>query len=228
MAQIGTLNGGAGISTTIAGQSKCDELLVIGDFDTANPLQEISIEVGGTTFINIRSANLISAFMKYLNENVQGAGVGLSIKAATGKVKASTTYRFVNAGATTPNIYAFSTNSEGIPIEAASQTINPQSSETFDGFTALFLETPANISDVTISFRNGHQETVTPVELGALFGLENQCESNGYLAGVTVIDNKDAVIEKVRVNTNGVGACPVLVMKLPKAAFEEIKKSIRG
>ena len=220
MAQIGQLTGGAGVVTTISGQSQAEELILIGDVDTANPLQGLSVEIDGTTFINIQSAALITAYMKWMME-IAGAVVGLLIKVATGKIIGkNTTYRFTNAGATTPNVYGYSVEGNGVPIVASTMSINANSYADYEKFSALFLETPANVDNCEIIFKDGTKSTMTTVEVASYFALRNQSEANGLLGSVVVIDNTDQSIQTVRVNTNAVGACTVLRAKLPDEAYK--------
>ena len=224
MAQIGTLVTGAGVTTVIPGQSQAEEFILIGDVDTANPLQALQVEIDGTPFITINSALLLTAFMKWMVE-VSGTVIGLMIKIATGLIKRNTTYRLTNAGATTPGIFAFSTNRSGVPYLSSSKQINPSAYEDFDKFSALFITAPANIQSCEILFADGHRSTLTGVELDALFTFENQAEANGQLGGVTVIDNRDGSIKQVRLYCVTT-ALTVLVAKLPNEAFQQLKQLV--
>jgi hypothetical protein len=195
----------------------------IGDTDTANPLQGLSIEVGGKTFINIaNAATLITAFMKWQME-LCASTVGLLLKIATGVINKPTTYRFTNAGATTPDVFAFSEEKNGVPFIGQTSSINANSSQDFTKFSALFLQTPANVDSVDITFQDDHSQTFLPAEIDALFALYNQAEADGRLGGVTVLDNTRQSIKSARVNTNATGACVVLVAKLPDAAFRILR-----
>lgn len=223
MSQISTLLTGSGIQTVIAGQSQCEQYLLIGDVDTANPIQGIQVEVDGVTFININAAQtLITAFAKWQSESV-GASIGGLIKLATGVIRKNTTIRLTNAGATTPAIFAFSEADNGVPIMASTKTINPTSYDDFERFSAIFLQTPANVASLEIVFSDGRKSTMSVVEADALFNLYNQTEADGRLGGVAVIDNTNQSIQTVRVNTNGTaGGCTVLMAKLPDSAFKAL------
>lgn len=224
MGQISTLLGGAGVTTVIAGQSQGEEFLLIGDVDTANPLQALQVEIDGTPFITINNALLLTAFMKWMMETINTtAVVGLLIKVATGLIKRNTTYRLTNAGATTPAIFAYSTNRSGVPYLSSSKQINPSAYEDFDKFSALFITAPANIQSAEVLFADGHRSTLAGVELDSLFAFENQTEANGQLGGVTVIDNRDQSIQQVRIYCVTV-ALTVLVAKLPNDAFKQLKQ----
>lgn len=223
MSQITTLLTGAGVTTVVSGQTQCEQYILIGDVDNSNPLQGIAVEIDGTSFINIANAqNLITAFMKWQMETT-GAVIGLLLKIATGVIKKNTTYRFTNAAATTPAIFAYSEERDGVPLMASTKSINASSYEDFENFSALFLQTPANVGTLEVVFRDGHKATMSIAEADSLFSLYNQSETDGRLGGVTVIDNTKGNIRQVRVNTNNVGACVVLIAKLPDTAFQILK-----
>lgn len=238
MSQIGTLGAGAGIPTNIVGQSKCDMFLLIGDVDTANPLQGLTVEIEGVAFFTVaNAATLLTAFAKWQQE-LTGSTVGVLFKIATGAIYKNTTYRLTNAGATTPNIYAFSEAPDGAPFYVSTITINALSSQVFERFSALFLQTPANVQSVELEFytedfvagverTETYRETVTIQEVDAYFSLFNQAETDGRLGGVSVIDNSNKNIRSVKINTNNVGALTVLQAKLPDAAFQELTNSGR-
>jgi len=218
---IGTLITGAGVQTTFAGQAQCDSYIVIGDVDTANALQGISVEVDGTPFINIaNSAPLVGAWMKWQQE-VTGTIIGLMFKVSTGAIRRNTTYRFTNNGATTPAVRVYSDAPNGIPFLATTKQVNINSYEDFNKFSALFLTLPASVSSLEIVFASGHKATMTIEEANAYFSLKNQSEADGLLNAVSVIDNSDQAITSVRVFAGGT-AVTVLIVKLPDAAFQAL------
>jgi len=222
MSQIGTLVTGAGVTTVISGQSQCEEIIVLGSVSTANPLQGIQVEVDGQPFININNQPaLLAAWSKWMSQFVSTL-VGVVIKVATGKIPRSTTYRFTNNGATTPIIYAFSDNADGVPFIVATKQINAASYEDFEKFSALFIGTPANLASAEVVFTNGHKTTMTFQELDALFALKNPTEANGELLGVTVIDNRDQSIQSIRMNCSA--ANTILIAKIPDAAYKALTR----
>jgi len=227
MAQIGVMVTGAGVPTVIAAQSQCEGYLLIGDVGTVPPLQGLSVEVDGIPFIQINDADLIEAFAQWQQEgDLANANLGYMLKIATGKIKKNTTLRLVNNGVTTPNIYAFSDNEGGVPMQATTKTINANSYEVFDKFSALLVKGHANIASIEVVWGDGSKATVTVVELAALFNLMNNSETDGFLAGGVVlpIDNTGAGIRSLQINTNSGGTVTVLVVKLPQAAFETLKQ----
>ena len=227
MSNLVTLITGAGIQTTVAGQSQMDEYIVIGDVDTAPALQGLTIEVDGTPFINIQNnPALVGAFQKWQQE-VTGTVIGNMFKVGTGAIRRNTTYRFTNNGATTPIIKVFSDSKNGIPFVATTKQINVTSYEDFSKFSALFLSLPANVSSVEIVFADGHKATMTIEEVDGLFSLNSQSEADGRLNAVSVIDNRDQIIQTVRIFA-GATAVTVLIAKVPNAAFKAVQAEAEG
>lgn len=227
MAQIGTLVTGAGIPTIITGQAQCESIITIGTIATAFPLQGLQVEIDGVPFINISNQPaLITAFAKWTNQaNASGAIVGVCMKVATGRIFRPTTYRFFNNGVTTPNIFATSDNSNGIPFLVGSKQINASSYEDFQKFSALFIGTPANIASAEITFANNTKSTLAPAEIDALFGIQFPNEA-GELGGISVIENRNQSISNVRLNCSA--ANTILVVKLPDAAFQLLQQAIQN
>lgn len=224
---LGPLITGAGVATTFPGQAQMDEYVVIGDVDTAPPLQGIQVEVDGTPFINIvNNAALVGAFQKWQQE-MTGATVGLQFKVGTGSIARNTTYRFINNGATTPMVKVYSDSKNGVPIVATTKQVNINSYEDFTKFSALFLSLPASVSTVEIVFADGHKATMTIEEVDALFSLNNNSEADGRLNAVSVINNTDQSIQTVRVFAGGT-AVTVLIAKLPNQAFQALQEEAEG
>lgn len=223
---LGALITGAGVQTTFSGQSQCDEFIIIGDVDTANALQGLTVEIDGSPYINIAAGNaaLVGAFMKW-QQQFSATVVGLMFKVATGMIKRNTTYRFINNGATTPNIFVFSDSRDGVPIIATTKTINISSFEDFNKFSALFLTLPANVASVEMNFIDGHKATMTIGEVDGYFALNHPSEADGRLNAVSVIDNTKQNIKSVRIFA-GATAVTVLIAKLPNQAFDEIQAQL--
>jgi hypothetical protein len=214
MAQIGTLASGNGTVTNIAGLSQLDEFILVGDVDTANPLQGLTVEVNGDTLINIQNQSLITGFAKWMMETA-GAVVGLMLKVSTGRIKGSTNLRFVNTGATTPTIFSFSDSDAGTPIFANTETVLAGSYKDFESFTSLIMHSPANVGQCTAFFSNGFSSNMTAAEIAGYFALENQSEVDGYLGGCLVVDNRDGRYKGFRVNAVTANL-NVLVVKIPE------------
>lgn len=223
MGQIGTLITGAGVVTTIAGQSQCEQFILIGTVATANPLQGLVVEVDGVTYINIvNQATLLSAYAKWLNGFVSTLR-GVLFPIATGNIPSkNTTYRLTNNGATVPAIFAFSDNDAGIPFVVSTTQINASSYMDFDKFSALFVGTPASISSAEIVFASGRKSTLTQVEFDAYFAYKApSTEANGQLLGASVIDNTDQTIRSVRLYASA--AVTILIAKIPDVAFAALR-----
>lgn len=220
---LGNLVTGSGVETVLSGLSSAPQSIVIGDVDTANALSGIQIEIDGTPFVNIKgSATLCNAFAKWGNETINGTGVvGLVFHVATGKINRNTTIRLTNSGVTTPAIRVFSDNQSGVPFIAAVKGINANSFEDFSRFSALIIDTPANVNNIEVNFNDGHRETWTVQDADAYFAITNQAEADGRLGGCTIIDNTSQNITSVRVNATT--AISVLIVKLPDAAFKALQ-----
>lgn len=221
MSKIGALTTGAGVETVFSGQSQCEEYILLGDIDTANPLSGISVEIDGTPYINIKNSEpLVGAFFKWMSSTVAGT-IGLLFKVATGKINKNTTYRLTNNGVTTPDVKIFSDSRNGVPYIATTKGINISSFEDFKKFSALMLTLSSSVSSVEIEFTDGHKATLSIEEVDALFALKYPSEANGRLNTCSVIDNRDQSIEAVRVFAGAV-AVTVLIVKIPDAAFKEL------
>jgi len=224
MSRIGTLVTGAGVVTPITGLSYVDPYILLGDVDTASPVNGLQVEIGGETTINIvGSQPLCSAFAKFLNQTCATV-VGMIFKIATGRIYLPSSLRFTNNGATVPDILNFGDSANGKPIRAISQGINALSNQVFDKFTALMITPSANAGNIDFQFKDGTSVTMTIIEVDALFNLKNQTQADGRLdAVVTTIDNTEGNIAWVRVNATT--ALTVLVIKFSDPDFVELKNS---
>jgi hypothetical protein len=230
MSQIGTLAAAPAI-TVIAGQAEFDQYLLIGDVGTPLPLLSLTVEIDGESFININNLpDILTAIAEWQQETIGGATPGFLLKLATGNVKKNTTIRLANSGATTPPIKAWSEagNGNGVPLEMGSKTINATSYETFDKFSALFVE-HVNVANFEIVFSDGTRSTMTLEEVAAMYNMKFQTEANGFLgtSNVVAIDNTDSSIVQVKINTASSGTVATVKVKIPDAAFEVFKKMIR-
>jgi len=230
MSQIGTLLAAPAV-TIIQGQAACDQYLILGSVGSVLPIDSFTVEIDGKPFLLIQNQALINAFAKWQMEvDAIGTTISTMLKISTGQIRKNTTYRFSNVGATTPAIFAFSEAPNGVPLEVASMQINPNSNETFEAFSALFLTPPSNITNMQIEFASGHTDTLTFQEAAGLFALRYSDDNNGLLEGsigpVLCIDNTDQSIVSVRVNT-GAAAVDVLTAKIPDAAFGQFMKAMK-
>ena len=221
---LGALVTGAGVPTVFAGQAQCESFVVIGSVATAFPLQGVQVEINGSPFFNVsNAATLLGAYVKWMSAFVATAPA-IVLKIATGRIPLTTTYRFTNNGATTPNIYVTSDNDFGVPFLVATIQINNSSFQDFEKFSALFISAPANIASAEIVFRNGTKATMSFQELDAYFALQNVTDANGELNACTVLDNRAGVIRSVRLYATG-AALTVLIAKIPDGSFNILKKA---
>lgn len=225
MSKLGTLLTGAGVQTTFAGQSQLDSYIVIGSVSTPTPISGLSIEVDGKSFINLTGVQtLLAAYAKWKMKAVQASAiVGIFLRIATGRIIKNTTYKFTNAGATTPDIYVYSDAEQGIPAEVATATINGNSNQTWTAFSALFIQTPANVLTYEVVFQNGYAVTLTTFEADSYFAQQYDSETSGELGGVSVIDNSDQKYRSIKINTT-VNPLVVMMAKMPDAAWNVLKQ----
>lgn len=222
MSKLTTLLTGAGVSTIVQGQAQLESAIVIGDVDTAMPLQGIKISINGETKLDISGSQpLVSAFAKFMNR-ICGTVIGLIIRVATGRINGNTTYTFTNNGATVPDVYAFSDNSNGVPVIGSTKGINALSNETFTKFSALFITPSANVASLDVIWADGTTQNMSVLEMDAHFSELNDTEANGRLdAVVTTCDNRSQCFQSVKVNATT--AVTVAAIKLPQSYFDSIK-----
>ena len=219
-----TLVTGAAVNTSLNPITQLESNILIGDVDTANPLRGLSVTVNGKNTINIQGSQpLLSVFAKFC-QNVVATVVGLVFKIATGRInREGSSIVFTNDGATVPQIFGYSTESNGEPIEAQTSGIVALDNRTYRDFSGLFITPAANVSNFDIVFADGTSQTMTVVEADALFSQMNQTELNGRLdAVVTGFDNRSGLFKSVRVNATT--AVTVMLIKLPDSYFSSLKK----
>lgn len=203
MSLLTTLVTGAGVNTSITGQATLESHYVIGDIDTANPLQGIKVVAAGETTIDIQgSVPLVSVFMK-LMQTWAGTVIGLVLKIAAGRVNASgSSIIFTNGGATTPNIFSYSMQDGGLSrmIRSFTGSINALSNQTFSSFKYLNVIS-STVASFDVTWRDGTTQNMTALEMDAVFASENVTEANGRLdSTVTTIDNRDGKYRSVKIN----------------------------
>lgn len=212
---IAAITTGAGVVTTTPAQTQFESDLVIGDVDTASPLQSLKVNIDGDTTIDIAGSQpLVSVFTK-LSNLIAGTVIGLVAKLSTGRIICKAAQlTLTNNGATTPSVYWNSQRSNGRPIRARTTTINPNSPGVFMGqdFAYLAVTNPTNISSIDVTFADGIQQPLTVVEADALFSKYNEAEANGRLdAVVTTFDNTRNQLYQVRITTGATGVTCMMV-----------------
>jgi hypothetical protein len=223
MSQASTLITGAGVNTIIGPNSQLESNIVIGDVDTAMPLQGLKVVVDGKTKIDIQGSQpLVSTFAKFA-QLITGTVIGMVLKIATGRIYKTSTVTLTNNGATVPAIFTYSDSSNGVPLEAVTQGINPLSNETFKDFSGLFITPAANVASFDVVFDDGTSQNMSVIEADAMFSQTSQTEVNGRLdALVTGFDNRSRNISAVKVNATT--AVTVMLVKLPQDYFNNTQK----
>jgi len=221
MSQIGIITTGAGVVTTIT-QNFVPQFMLVGAIDINNPLRNITVTVGGKVVQQVAGVAVIGAIMKYMMESLLGVDVkvGLLWKLANSFIGNQTLQlQLTNDGATTPIVYGFSAGkSLPVPVQAGQETIQASTKIEFDNtipdraFTALFFEA-TNFAYAQVEYTDGHDEQLLIGELDALFATENQCDADGKLNAVTVIDNRFGNFKKVTLYSTSGGAFTVTKLK---------------
>lgn len=213
MALIKTLTTGVGVVTTVNVDNGVPQFLQVGNTDTPLPLSKFEVSVSGRSTINISVQALIQAFSQYLMESLAGADVkvGQCLIISNGFLAGKNAQvKLTNAGATTPNIYVNSIKRGDAPVLAGQDVINDLAFENFDDFTALIFD-GTNLDYADILFQDGHKDKFTQPELAGMFARNHQCDADGLLSGMTVIDNKAGNIESAELYANG-GSITVLTI----------------
>lgn len=219
---IAALTTGTGVNSVTPNQSQVESDVVIGDIDTAMPIQGLKVNIDGDTTIDVQGSQPLISVLSKLSQFMTGSGIiGLIIKIATGRLFCNAAQiTFTNAGATTPTVYWYSMRggmmkggANGVPIRARTVSINPSTSQIYNGtdFAYLAVTNPTNITSFDFTFADGStQQNVSVIETDAMFAKSNETEANGRLdALVTCIDNSRRNITTVRIN---VAATAVTVM----------------
>lgn len=196
MSQIGTLIGGAGVVTTINLQY-VPEFIVVGSSFTPTDvdLDAISWNVSGQELVNINGNAALNAFAKFKgNGDLVNQIITQIFQTGFGYLgNQQFQVRFTNAGATTPDIFAFSRRrGNSRVLTAAQQVVLDGANQRYSGFLALMFDA-TNVTRVDMTFKNAatketFTDSLTPAELATLFGLDNISE-DGLLSALTVIDN---------------------------------------
>lgn len=214
MSQIGSLT--ASNPTTFR-LSYVPEFILIDAVDSDLVVDSISVSVQGGNPQNITDQTVIQAMSKYLMAGILGADVkaGQIIKIADGQIDLPTGQQFTvvlgNAGATTPDVYAFSNNIGSRVFEKQQNSINANANSVLAGMDVLFFEN-TNFSKATINYQDGHTESDLGLnEIAALNVLNpntRATDADGKLAGVNVIDFNGLGIASVQLFAGSGGALP--------------------
>jgi hypothetical protein len=211
---IQALTTGVGVNTGTGAQAQCESDILIGDVDTANPLQGLKCVIDSVTTIDIQLAVFVNFFMKFTRRMVGSGVIGLLARVATGRIMKNCVITFTNAGATTPIVYSNSERSNGVPVYAIQDSLNLSSNKNITGFAGLAVTPIANIGSFDVTFSDGTVQSLTVIEADALFSKDNDTQTDGRLdAACTGFDNRDGSIASVKINSNSTGAVQYMVIK---------------
>lgn len=213
MSRIGALTTGAGIES-IFNLSYVPEFILVGTTDTDLPLTRVSVSVAGEDFQNINGQSLAQADSKINMEGILGADVkvGQLYQVADGLLPGQTCQiRLTNAGATAPDIYAFSTSKGTKVLSKGTVTVKNNDHEMFSNFQALVFD-PSNLDYAQVTWADGTNEKMSGPELNAVFSFLNTSDADGDLAGLLVLNNSLGIFLNVDVYADG-GDIAVLVRR---------------
>jgi len=213
---------GAGNVTKLDFPDKTPQFILVEAVDVDLPLTGYKVSVGGESTIAIASSQThLQALSKFLMEPLLGANIriGQIIVLADGAIKGKgCEVDLTNAGATTPDLHAFSMGSGGVPAVVETKTIQDGNDADFSDFDVLIFD-PANLENIQINFFgiNGQKDwsepNLTQVEIDCMFAMEHPADVNGQLAGLSIIDNSDEKIDSVNISAIG-GTIKVLTASL--------------
>lgn len=205
MTKVSKLITGADEVTTIDLQW-VPQFLLVGDVMTDLPLKALSWNIAGDEKVHIGAQALIQAFSKLKMNALLGADVqiGQILQIADGYIPDQQfQLRLTNVGADVPDIFAFSLNFyQGKVMVASPAVINDGASQGFSDFMALQFDA-TNVTRVEITFFDpdtgqSFQDSLTPVELDAMFSTQNQADANGQLSAITTIDGTAIMYDGMR------------------------------
>lgn len=210
MAQIGSL---VASSNQTFNLDFLPSVLVIGNINTDIPISNLSVVTGGEQLISITSAIRIRAFAKLGNGGMLGASVKvpMGIALAAGRVNRQTTINATNGAATTPAVFAASTQKSNVVRRAAETSINASANGSFQNFEAMYFDA-TNVLRAQIQFQDGYGDEFSVPELDALFARSNITDADGKLEGLTCIEGEG--IATVTLYNGSSGQTVVLVSSL--------------
>ncbi|MEQ9219288.1 MAG: hypothetical protein RLO17_14660 [Cyclobacteriaceae bacterium] len=192
---VGVMTTGAGVITPVD-LPYVPSFILVGTTDTDLPVQGITTAVKGVTIQEITDQTVIQAFSKLFMGGMLGADVKVAQiwKVSGGQIDLRDGQKFrinlENAGATTPNIYAYSpkTGKEGELISIGQDSINARGNALISGVTSVAFE-DTNFSKAELVYQDGHVESdLTLVELASMLVQDFTTDADGKLAGVNVIN----------------------------------------
>lgn len=193
-----------------------EQLLVVdattGAFAFAN-VTALSLVQSGRQLATITGTR--TGGMAKLGALINGSSQALTqlLELAKGRVNGSATLTITSNSANILNVYGFSSGFSRDMANYIETSINANANQSFSGFDALLLSTPANIDRVNITFADGFNDDFKPEELQAILGQLQNSENLGLLSGALVVANFGGQIANAVVYVNGSGSCVVGVKR---------------
>ena len=139
-----------------------------------------------------------------------------SLQLGAGRVSGSTTITITSNAANPLNVFGVSAAFSNLIANYVETSINANANQSFQGFSALLLSTPANVERVNLTFANGFNDDFSVSELRALIGEFQNSDASGQLNGALMVPNfvfGDNPIQTAIVFVNGSGSCVVGVQR---------------
>ncbi len=210
---VGVMTTGAGVVTPID-LPFVPSIILVGTVDVDLPVQGITTSIGGKNTQEITDQTVIQALSKLFMQGLLGADVKVAQiwKVANGQIDLKDGQKFrinlENAGATTPNVYAYSEQFGNRAIAVGQDSINARGNAIIQGVTALLFE-DSNFSKADITYNDGHVESdLSLVELASILAQDEVCDADGKLAGVNVINFASNGISSVKLYAGSGGDLP--------------------
>lgn len=212
---VGVMTTGAGVITPID-LPYVPSFILVGTTDTDLPVQGITTSVRGVTIQEISDQTVIQAFSKLFMNGLLGADVKIAQiwKVSGGEVALQDGQKFrinlENAGATTPNVYAYSPKDQESGtdelIRIGQDSINARGNATIQNVTSLAFE-DTNFSKAELVYSDGHVESdLSLVELASMLAQDQTTDADGKLIGVNVINLRSNGITQVKLYAGTGGA----------------------
>jgi hypothetical protein len=178
---------------------------------------QLSLVQSGRQLANLTGTRI--AAMARIQKYIAGAAQLLAewLELALGRVNGSSTLTITHSNANAVLVYGVSSGFSPVLTNYVETSINANANQSFEGFDALVLSTPANIDRVNITFESGFNDDFTVPELKSLVGSSQNTDAAGLLNGNILLPNlgagTPAGIRTAIVFVNGSGACVVGVKR---------------
>jgi len=178
---------------------------------------QLSLVQSGRQLANLTGTRI--AAMARIQKYIAGAAQLLAewLELALGRVNGSSTLTITHSNANAVLVYGVSSGFSPVLTNYVETSINANANQSFEGFDALVLSTPANIDRVNITFESGFNDDFTVPELKSLVGSSQNTDASGLLNGNILLPNlgagTPAGIRTAIVFVNGTGACVVGVKR---------------